>query len=117
MTKAEIKFLLDAGFSVEEIQGMSAGQNAVNTAPALSAATPAEPVKPAEPAPVEPAAPAPALSTPAPAAPSPVAGDFTPMIEKLDKILGAIQSANRSAASVTTSTPMTPEEIAGQLIK
>lgn len=109
MTKAEIKFLLDAGFSVEEIQGMSAGQNAVNTAPALSAATPAEPVKPAEPAPVEPAAPAPA--------PSPVAGDFTPMLEKLDKILGAIQSANRSAASVTTSTPMTPEEIAGQLIK
>lgn len=109
MTKAEIKFLLDAGFSVEEIQGMSAGQNAVNTAPALSAAAPAEPVKPAEPAPVEPAAPAPA--------PSPVAGDFTPMLEKLDKILGAIQSANRSAASVTTSTPMSPEEIAGQLIK
>lgn len=109
MKKEEIKFLLDAGFSVEEIQGMSAGQNAVNTAPALSAAAPAEPVKPAEPAPVEPAAPAPA--------PSPVAGDFTPMLEKLDKILGAIQSANRSAASVTTSTPMTPEEIAGQLIK
>lgn len=109
MTKAEIKFLLDAGFSVEEIQGMSAGQNAVNTAPALSAAAPAEPVKPAEPAPVEPAASSPA--------PSPVAGDFTPMLEKLDKILGAIQSANRSAASVTTSTPMTPEEIAGQLIK
>lgn len=109
MTKAEIKFLLDAGFSVEEIQGMSAGQNAVNTAPVLSAATPAEPVKPAEPAPLEPAAPAPAQSS--------VAGDFTPMLEKLDKILGAIQSANRSAASVTTSTPMTPEEIAGQLIK
>lgn len=109
MTKAEIKFLLDAGFSVEEIQGMSAGQNAVNTAPALSATTPAEPVKPAEPAPVESAAPAPA--------PSPVAGDFTPMLEKLDKILGAIQSANRSAASVTTPTPMIPEEIAGQLIK
>lgn len=112
MKKEEIKFLLDAGFSVEEIQGMSAGQNAVNTAPALSAATPADPVDPA-------AAPAPAPATPAaPApAPSPVAGDFTPMLEKLDKILGAIQSANRSAASVTTSTPMTPEEIAGQLIK
>lgn len=109
MTKEEIKFLLDAGFSVEEIQGMSAGRNAVNTAPALSAAAPAEPVKPAEAAPVEPAAPAPA--------PSPVAGDFTPMLEKLDKILGAIQSANRSAASVTTPTHMTPEEIAGQLIK
>lgn len=111
MKKEEIKFLLDAGFSVEEIQGMIAGQNAVNTAPALSAATPAEPVKLAEPAPVEPA-----QAAPAPA-PSPVAGDFTPMLEKLDKILGAIQSANRSAASVTTSTPMTPEEIAGQLIK
>lgn len=111
MTKAEIKFLLDAGFSVEEIQGMSAGQNAVNTAPALSAAIPAEPVKPAEPAPADPAPAAPAP------VPSPVAGDFTPMLEKLDKILGAIQSANRSAASVTTSTPMTPEEIAGQLIK
>lgn len=108
MKKEEIKFLLDAGFSVEEIQGMSAGQNAVNTAPVLSAATPAESVKATEPAPVEPAA-----ATPA----SPVAGDFTPMLEKLDKILGAIQSANRSAASVTTSTPMTPEEIAGQLIK
>lgn len=110
MKKEEIKFLLDAGFSVEEIQGMSAGQNAVNTAPALSAAAPADPVEPA-------AAPAPASATLAPAAPSPVAGDFTPMLEKLDKILGAIQSANRSAASVTTSTPMTPEEIAGQLIK
>lgn len=111
MTKEEIKFLLDAGFSVEEIQGMSAGQNAVNTAPALSAATPAEPVKPAEPAPADPAPAAPAP------VPSPLAGDFTPMLEKLDKILGAIQSANRSAASVTTSTSMTPEEIAGQLIK
>lgn len=110
MTKAEIKFLLDAGFSVEEIQGMSAGQNAVNTAPALSAAAPADPVEPAP----APATPAPAASSPAP---SPVAGDFTPMLEKLDKILGAIQSANRSAASVTTSTPMSPEEIAGQLIK
>ena len=109
MTKEEIKFLMDAGFSVEEIQGMIAGQNAVNTAPALSAATPAEPVKPTEPAPVEPAAPAPA--------PSPIAGDFTPMLEKLDKILGAIQSANRSAASLAIPTPMTPEEIAGQLIK
>ena len=107
MKKEEIKFLLDAGFSVEEIQGMSAGQNAVNTAPALSAATPADPVEP-------PATPAPEAPSPAP---SPVAGDFTPMLEKLDKILGAIQSANRSAASVATSTPMTPEEIAGQLIK
>lgn len=114
MKKEEIKFLLDAGFSVEEIQGMSAGQNAVNTAPALSAATPADPVKPAAPAPDPSAAPTPAAHAPAP---SPVAGDFTPMLEKLDKILGAIQSANRSAASLPTSTPMTPEEIAGQLIK
>lgn len=114
MKKEEIKFLLDAGFSVEEIQGMIAGQNAVNTAPALSAATPADPVTPAAPAP---ATPAPAPATQAPAAPSPVAGDFTPMLEKLDKILGAIQSSNRSAASISTSTPMTPEEIAGQLIK
>lgn len=114
MKKEEIKFLLDAGFSVEEIQGMIAGQNAVNTAPALSAATPANPVTPA-------AAPAPAPADPEPTAPapapSPVAGDFTPMLEKLDKILGAIQSSNRSAASVSTSAPMTPEEIAGQLIK
>lgn len=113
MKKEEIKFLLDAGFSVEEIQGMSAGQNAVNTA--LSAATPAEPVKPAAPAADPSATPTPAAA-PTPA-PSPVAGDFTPMLEKLDKILGAIQSANRSAASLPTSTPMTPEEIAGQLIK
>lgn len=109
MKKEEIKFLLDAGFSVEEIQGMSAGQNAVNTAPALSAAITADPIEPAEPAPVESAAPTPAQPL--------VAGDFMPMLEKLDKILGAIQSANRSAAAVTTSNPMTPEEIAGQLIK
>ena len=112
MKKEEIKFLLDAGLSVEEVQGMIAGQNAVNTAPALSAAAPADPIEPAPahtPAAPTPAAPAPALS--------PVAGDFTPMLEKLDKILGAIQSANRSAASVSTPTPMTPEEIAGELIK
>ena len=115
MKKNEIKFLMDAGFSIEEIQAMENGQNAENqtAAPAGSipetqqnAQTPPEPQQPAA---AQPAAPA--------TAPAASLSDNNPEITAiLNKILGAIQAQNRSAAAVTTPQTLSPEEIAGKLL-
>ena len=73
-----------------------AEQNAQNTEPAPAPA-------PAEPAPTQ-------APTQAPA------GDpQTVILEKLDKLIAAVQAGNRSGASVQTPEKKTPEEIAGQL--
>lgn len=114
MTKEEIEFLRSAGFSVAEIMAMNPQQNAQENGSAASgnpvqnAQTPAPDPAPATPAPAEtPAQPAPAQSA---------AGDpQTAIIDKLDKLIAAIQAGNRAGASVQTPEKKTPEEIAGQL--
>lgn len=119
MKKTEIKFLLDAGFSVEEIQAMENGHNDGNqtTAPAGSGSDPQQNAQTAP----EPQQPAAAQQDPQPAAPATapatISLDNAPEVTALlNKILGAIQAQNRSAAAVTTPQTLSPEEIAGKLI-
>lgn len=119
MKKSEIKFLLDAGFSIEEIQAMENGQNAENQTAAPAGSVP-ETQQNAQTVP-EPQQPAAAQPDPQPAAPAtaPAASlsDNNPEITALlNKILGAIQAQNRSAAAVTTPASLSPEEIAGKLL-
>lgn len=119
MKKTEIKFLLDAGFSVEEIQAMENGQNAENQTAAPAGSTP-EAQQNAQTAP-EPPQPTAAQPDPQPAAPAAapatISQDNAPEVTALlNKILGAIQAQNRSAATVTTPQTLSPEEIAGKLI-
>ena len=55
---------------------------------------------------------------PAPADPAPAPAPADPqnaMLEKLDKILAAVQAGNRAGAKIQTPAKKTPEEIAGQL--
>lgn len=59
-------------------------------------------------------APAPAPAEPAPAQ-TPAADPQAVILEKLDKLIAAVQAGNRSGASVQTPEKKTPEEIAGQL--
>ena len=74
-----------------------------STPPAGQNAQPAEPT------------PAPAPAEPAPAQ-TPTGGDPQAVIlEKLDKLIAAVQAGNRSGASVQTPEKKSPEEIAGQL--
>lgn len=113
MTKAEIEFLRSAGFSIAEIMAMNPQQNdekgkaaeAGSTPPAGQNAQNAEPAP--VPAPVEPAEPAPAQT--------PAGDPQTVILDKLDKLIAAVQAGNRSGASVQTPEKKTPEEIAGQL--
>lgn len=121
MTKTEIEFLRAAGFSLAEIMAMEPKQNEQK----VSSAAPAIPVqnaqKTGDPQTAPAQAPASAGQEPAPAGQTTPAGQPTPdqstaMLDKLDKILAAIQSGNRSAASIPTQTPQSPEEIAGTLI-
>lgn len=113
MTKAEIEFLRSAGFSIAEIMAMNPQQNDENgeaaqagsPLPAEQNAQNAEPA-PAS-APAEPAEPDPA-QTPA--------GDPQAVIlDKLDRLIAAVQAGNRSSASVQTPEKKSVEEIAGQL--
>lgn len=110
MTKAEIEFLRSAGFSVAEIMAMNPQQNDENSEAASAGSTPpaGQNAQNTEPAPA-----------PAPAEPAPTqapAGDPQAVIlDKLDKLIAAVQAGNRSGASVQTPEKKTPEEIAGQL--
>lgn len=126
MTKAEIEFLRASGFTIAEIMAMNTvqnvqknssaatvdpAQNAQNQitepepAPAQSPATPAQ----TQLAPAEPASPA------AAPAQSPAADPQAAMLDKLDKILSAVQAGNRSGAAMPTPEKKSVEEIAGQL--
>lgn len=119
MTKAEIEFLRAAGFSLAEIMAMNPAQNAQTPAadptqpPVQNAQTPAPDPTPAPaqtpPSPAEPATPA------AAPAQTPAGDPQTAMLDKLDKILAAVQAGNRSGAAVPTTAKKTVEEIAGQL--
>ena len=121
MTKAEIEFLRSAGFSIFEIMAMNPQQNDGKGVAAVAGSTPpagqnAQNTEPAPaPAPTEPAP----TQAPAPAEPAPAqtpAGDPQAVIlDKLDKLIAAVQAGNRSGASVQTPEKKTPEEIAGQL--
>lgn len=110
MTKAEIEFLRSAGFSIAEIMAMNPQQNDENSDTAGGGSTPPaeQNAQNTEPAPA-----------PAPAEPAPTqtpAGDPQAVIlDKLDKLIAAVQAGNRSGASVQTPEKKTPEEIAGQL--
>lgn len=110
MTKAEIEFLRSAGFSIAEIMAMNPQQNDENGEAAQAGSTPpaGQNAQNTEPAP-----------TPAPAEPAPTQsapGDPQAVIlDKLDKLIAAVQAGNRSGASVQTPEKKTPEEIAGQL--
>ncbi len=110
MTKAEIEFLRSAGFSIAEIMAMNPQQNDENSDTGRGGSTPPaeQNAQNTEPAPA-----------PAPAEPAPTqtpAGDPQAVIlEKLDKLIAAVQAGNRSGASVQTPEKKTPEEIAGQL--
>lgn len=111
MTKAEIEFLRSAGFSIAEIMAMNPQQNDEKGEAAQAGSTlPAEQdAQNAEPAPVSP----PAESAPAQTT---AGGDpQTVILEKLDRLIAAVQAGNRSGASVQTPEKKTPEEIAGQL--
>lgn len=111
MTKAEIEFLRSAGFSVAEIMAMNPQQNDEKDEAAPAGSTPptGQNAQPAEPTP------APAPAEPAPAQ-TPAGDPQTIILEKLDRLIAAVQAGNRSGASVQTpEKKKTPEEIAGQL--
>lgn len=117
MTKAEIEFLRAAGFSLAEIMAMNPAQNAQENSSAASA----NPVQNAQ-TPAPDPTPAPAQTPPSPAEPATPAaapaqdGDpQTAMLDKLDKILAAVQAGNRSGAAMPTPEKKSIEEIAGQL--
>ena len=110
MTKAEIEYLRSAGFSIAEIMAMNPQQNDEKDEAAPAGSTPpaGQNAQPAEPTP----APAPAEPAPAQSA----AGDPQAVIlERLDKLIAAVQAGNRSGASVQTPEKKSVEEIAGQL--
>ena len=111
MTKAEIEFLRSAGFSVAEIMAMNPQQNDENGKAAEAGSLPpaGQNAQKTEPAPAQaPVEPAPAQT--------PAGGDpQTVILEKLDRLIAAVQAGNRSGASVQTPEKKTPEEIAGQL--
>lgn len=122
MTKAEIEFLRAAGFSIPEIMAMNPAHNAQSPAPdptpapVQNAQTPAPDPTPAPaqtaPAPAEPAAPAAQATVPA----QTPAGDLqSAMLDKLDKLLAAVQAGNRSGANIQPPEKKSPEEIAGIL--
>lgn len=122
MTKAEIEFLRAAGFSIAEIMAMNPVQNDKNGQAATAGSTPATAQNAQTPA--QDPTPAPAQTPPAPdepatpaAAPAQTpAGDLqSAMLDKLDKLLAAVQAGNRSGAAMPTPEKKTVEEIAGQL--
>lgn len=109
MTRQEIEFLMAAGFTLAEIMSMKTVQNAENN----DGSSPGSTAAAGQNAQTEPAAQAPA----SPEAPAPVKNeDQSPIIEKLDTLIAAIQAGNRATASITSPARLSPEEIAGKLL-
>ena len=98
-TPDDILVLSKAGFTAQQIAGLSmlAGKDAPATE---------------EPAPVAPAPVAPAPVAPAPVAPAPQPAD--PVLEELKKLTGLMQSNNIMGAAMPK--PQTPEEILAEII-
>lgn len=120
MTKNEIEFLRAAGYSIAEIMTMESEQNNEKGAATPAGSEPAagqNAQKELEQPAAAPTQTAPAPVAPAPAQTSPAAPvDNNPAtMEILNKILAAIQTQNRSGASIPTPEKKSPEEIAAQL--
>lgn len=100
MNYAEVKSLLDAGFSVDEIRSMGFTQNPQN-----NPQDPA-PIEPAQPAPIEPAPPAPTEpAPPAPVEPDPVEEKFNQLTNSIEKLIKTIQVSNLNHSSMDKNTP------------
>lgn len=92
MNYSEVKSLLDAGFTVDEIRNIVFPQNPQNN--------PQEPVEPApvESAPVEPAA---KEATP----PDPVEEKFNQLTGSIEKLIKTIQVSNLNRTSMDSNSP------------
>lgn len=100
-TPDDILVLSKAGFTAQQIAGLSmlAGKDA----PATEG-----------PAPVAPAPVAPAPVAPAPVAPAPAPQPVDPVLEELKKLTGLVQSNNIMGTAMPK--PQTPEEILAEII-
>lgn len=99
----EILTLAKAGFTAQQIAGLSMVANQPVVTPAQPVATPAQPA----PTPAQPA-PTPAQPTPTPAQP----GD--PVLAELQKLTGLVQGSN--IMNVNQPKVQTPEEILAEII-
>ena len=110
-TPDDILVLSKAGFTAQQIAGLSmlAGKDAPATEePAFVAPAPVAP------APVAPAPVAPAPVAPAPVAPAPAPQPVDPVLEELKKLTGLVQSNNIMGTAMPK--PQTPEEILAEII-
>ena len=105
-TPDDILVLSKAGFTAQQIAGLSmlAGKDAPAT----------EGPAPVAPAPVAPAPVAPAPVAPAPVAPAPAPQPVDPVLEELKKLTGLVQSNNIMGTAMPK--PQTPEEILAEII-
>lgn len=109
----DILVLSKAGFTAQQIAGLSAMANkpAVEPAPAVVAPVPnTQPVA----TPTVPATnPAPAVTAPAPATPT-APQPIDPILAELQKLTGLVQNGNIAGSSMPK--PQTPEEILAEII-
>lgn len=128
MTKEEIQFMMNSGFSIAEIMNMTKGE-AVTTAPvihseaSLSEASANIPdAQPVTPPPADPVSAQPAEISPQPAAASgnDFAETFNTMMDNMQKVfqsqLSAIQAANIRSAVQTEEQQRTPEDLIANII-
>lgn len=132
MTKEEIQFMMDSGFSIAEIMNMTKGE-AVTTAPvihseaSLSEASANIPdAQPVTPPPADPvSAPADTLNSPVSNQPAAASGNdfaetFNTMMDNMQKVfqsqLSAIQAANIRSAVQTEEQQRTPEDLIANII-
>lgn len=132
MTKEEIQFMMNSGFSIAEIMNMTKGE-AVTTAPvihseaSLSEASANIPdAQPVTPPPADPvSAPADTLNSPVFNQPAAASGNdfaetFNTMMDNMQKVfqsqLSAIQAANIRSAVQTEEQQRTPEDLIANII-
>lgn len=132
MTKEEIQFMMDSGFSIAEIMNMTKGE-AVTTAPvihseaSLSEASANIPdAQPVTPPPADPVSvPADTLNSPVSNQPAAASGNdfaetFNTMMDNMQKVfqsqLSAIQAANIRSAVQTEEQQRTPEDLIANII-
>ena len=103
----EILTLAKAGFTAQQIAGLSMISNAP--------ATPTPPTPPTPPAPPAPPAPPTPTATPAPPTPTATpAPPVDPVLQELQKLTGLVQSSN--IMNVNQPKVQTPEEILAEII-
>ena len=113
----EILTLAKAGFTAQQIAGLSMVANQPVPTPAQPVPTPAQPVPtPAQPVPT-PAQPVPTPAQPAPTPAQPVptpAQPVDPVLAELQKLTGLVQGSN--IMNVNQPKVQTPEEILAEII-